>query len=333
MRIAEIRVTDIRKCMNWQAINFDWNQVRAFLATLEEGTLSAAARELGLTQPTLGRQVTALETHLDVTLFERAGRQLIPTPAALELADHVRAMGDAATRLSLAASGHSTSVEGIVKITATEMYSAMILPDFVVGLRNEYPGIIIDIVATNSLSDLRQREADIAIRNAQPTDPDLIARRVRMDRGGLFATQEYINRHGPFHQLSDLQNAHFIGIGQGNQYLEGLQAKGAPVTEINFVVLSENHLVHWELAKRGLGLAANGWEAGEVTEGMVPVLKDELVFEFPVWLVAPQELKTSRKVRVVWDALAEHLRRKKSSENGPERASSSTPNPLDARTA
>ena len=310
MGIAEIRVNDIQKCMNWQAINFDWNQVRAFLATLEEGTLSAAARELGLTQPTLGRQVAALEENLDVTLFERAGRQLIPTPVALELADHVRAMGEAATRLSLAATGHSTSVEGIVKITATEMYSAMILPDFVAGLRTEYPGIIIDIIATNSLSDLRQREADIAIRNSEPTDPDLIARRVRMDRGGLFATPEYIKQHGPFHQISDLRHAHFVGIGQGNQYLEGLQKRGAPVTEKNFVVLSENHLVHWELAKRGLGLAANGWEAGEASEDMVPVLKDELIFEFPVWLVAPQELKTSRKVRLVWDALAEHLRRK-----------------------
>ena len=110
----------MQKRMNWQAIRFDWNQVRAFLATIEEGSLSGAARVLGQTQPTLGRQVAALEEDLGLTLFERSGRKLIPTPAALEMADHVRAMGEAATRLSLAASGQSQSVEGTLRITASE---------------------------------------------------------------------------------------------------------------------------------------------------------------------------------------------------------------------
>jgi DNA-binding transcriptional LysR family regulator len=310
MGIAKIRVRVIRKCMNWQAINFDWNQVRAFLATLEQGTLSAAARELGLTQPTVGRQVTALEAYLAVTLFEKAGRQLVPTPVALELAEHVRDMAEAATRLSLAATGQSKSVEGLVKITATEVYSALVLPDFVARLKECFPGIVIEIVATNSVSDLRQREADIAIRNAEPTDPDMIARRVRMDSGGLFATPDYINDHGPFRKLSDLHGAHFVGLANDARFLQALQARGVPVTESNIVAYSSNHLVHWELAKRGLGLAVSGWEAGALTSGMVPVLREELSFEFPVWLVAPQELKTSRRVRVVYDALVEHLRRK-----------------------
>ena len=120
--------------MNWKAINFDWNQVRAFLATIEEGSLSSAARALNLTQPTLGRQVAALEAELGVTLFERSGRQLLPTPAAMEIAEHVRAMGEAATRVSLTASGQSMSVEGVVKISATEMYAAKVLPSLVADL-------------------------------------------------------------------------------------------------------------------------------------------------------------------------------------------------------
>ncbi len=107
--------------MNWQAINFDWNQVRAFLATIEEGSLSSAARALNLTQPTLGRQVAALEAALGVTLFERSGRQLLPTPAGMEIAEHVRAMGEAATQVSLTASGQSLSIEGVVKVRASEM--------------------------------------------------------------------------------------------------------------------------------------------------------------------------------------------------------------------
>ena len=295
--------------MNWQAVDFDWNQVRAFLATLEEGSLSAAARVLGLTQPTLGRQVASLEAHLGVTLFERAGRQLIATPAALEVADHVHAMGEAATRLSLAASGQSQSVEGTIKITATEIYSAYVLPEFVAALRHEHPGILIDLVSTNSLSDLRRREADIAIRNAEPTDPDLIARKIKTESGGLFATPEFIERFGPFETLDDIAGAPFVGFGDTSEFIQALQGRGVPVQASSFVARSESHIVHWELARRGLGFGINGWDVGVDMSDMVPVLREKLTFEFPVWLVAPQELKTNRRVRIVYDALARFLKR------------------------
>lgn len=293
--------------MNWQAVNFDWNQVRAFLATVEEGSLSGGARALGLTQPTLGRQVTALEERLGVTLFERSGRQLILTPTGQELAEHVRAMGEAATKLSLAASGQATSVEGSVKITASEMYSARILPDFVASLRETHPGIVIEIVATNSLSDLRRREADIAMRNTEPTDPDLIARRIRDDSGGLYATPGLIAREGPFARAEDLADAPFVGFGTDGGVMEALQKRGIPVTERNFVVKSENHLVHWELCKAGIGIGLNAWAAGDRDSDVVRLLADIVDFSFPVWLVAPRELRTSRRVRIVYDALADFL--------------------------
>ena len=121
--------------MNWQSISFDWNQVRAFLVTAEEGSFSAAARALGLTQPTLGRQVAALEGHLGVTLFERVGRSLSLTQSGLELLDHVREMGDAAGRISLTASGQSQRIEGQVCITATDVVSIYLLPDALKQLR------------------------------------------------------------------------------------------------------------------------------------------------------------------------------------------------------
>lgn len=293
--------------MNWSAINFDWNQARAFLATVEEGSLSAAARALGLTQPTLGRQVAALEEELGVTLFERSGRQLLATPAALELADHVRAMGEAATRISLVASGQSTSVAGRVRISASEMYAAVVLPGFVRAMRAREPGIVVEIVATNALSDLRRREADIAIRNAEPTDPDMIARRLSDQKGGLFATPELIAAHGPFREVRDLAGAPFVGFGDDSQMLEALQKRQVPVTEADIVTRSDSHLVHWELARAGVGIGLNSWLVGAATEGMERVLADRLSFEFPVWLVAPRELKTSARVRLVYDALAEHL--------------------------
>ena len=298
--------------MNWQAITFDWNQVRAFLATIEEGSLSAAARALHLTQPTLGRQVAALEEDLGVTLFERSGRHLLPTPVAKELAEHVRAMGEAATRLSLAASGQSLSVEGVVKVSATEMFATRVLPGLVAELHQKHPGLVIEIIETNALSDLRRREADIAIRNADPSDPDMIARRIMDETGGLFATDDMIKRHGPFNTLDDLKDAPFIGFGSDDAMLTTLQQRGVPITTSNIVARSESHLAHWELAKTGLGFGLNGWDIGFMTPSMHRVLEDALHFEFPVWLVAPRELKTSARVRVVFDALVAHLTARKS---------------------
>ncbi len=293
--------------MNWSAIDFDWNQVRAFLATIEEGSLSAAARALGQTQPTLGRQVSALEEDLKVTLFERSGRQLIPTPAALEMAEHVRTMCDAAMRLSLIANGQSQDVEGVVKITASEMYSAFVLPRLVMELAQSHPGLVIEIVATNSLSDLRRREADIAIRNADPTDPDFIARKIGTESGGLFATREFIEKYGPFDTVDDIARAPFIGFETSGQLLEALNERGVPVTEANVIAASDNHLVHWEMARQGLGIGLNGWDIGAMSPDLIPLLPNVINFEFPVWLVAPSELRTSRRVRIVYDALVRHL--------------------------
>lgn len=295
--------------MNWQAINFDWNQVRAFLATLEEGSLSAAARALSLTQPTLGRQVAALEDSLGVTLFERSGRQLIPTPAALEIAEHVRDMGEAATRFSLAANGQSQSIQGTVKVSATEMFSMFVLPALVEHLRIEYPGIVIELVATNALSDLRRREADIAIRNTEPTDPEMIARRMADEKAGLFATAGLIETYGPFLKPEDLGTVPFIGFGSEAEFMAGLTQFGVPVTEESFVTRSANHLVHWELARRGLGIGVNGSEIASQFPEMQPILPDVVEFQFPVWLVAPRELKTNRRVRAVFDVLADHFGR------------------------
>lgn len=294
--------------MNWSAVNFDWNQVRAFLATVEEGSLSAAARALGLTQPTLGRQVTALEEELGVTLFERSGRSLILTPTGEALAGHVRAMGEAATLVSLVASGQSQEVEGVVKVSATEGYSVGLMPSFVRQMRAEAPGIHIEIVATNSLSDLRHREADIAIRNAEPSDPDLIARKVKTEAGGLFATPALIAEYGPFDRVEHLASAPFVGFGAVNNALDALQKRGVPVTAESFVAGSESHLVHWALCEAGVGIGLHGWNIGRMSQSVVPILEDEVNFAFPVWLVAPRELKTSRRVRVVYDALATFLK-------------------------
>ena len=293
--------------MDWRSVNFDWNRARAFLVTAEEGSLSAAARALGMAQPTLGRQVTALEQELGVVLFERVGRGLALTPSGVELVEHVRAMGDAASRVSLAASGQSQSIEGTIRLTTTEVYAAFVLPPIIAKLRPLAPGITIEIVASNAVSDLRRREADIAIRNGRPTDPDLIAKKVKDDLAQLYATPAYLDRIGNPSSLAEFSQADFIGFDGNKPLLDGLNALGFNLTGRNFPVLTGSHLVHWDLVKQGLGVGVMPIRTGDAEPLVRRILPTMDPMEVPVWLVAHRELRTSRRVRLVFDFLFDEL--------------------------
>jgi len=293
--------------MDWKSVKFDWNRARAFLVTAEEGSLSAAARALGMAQPTLGRQVDALEAELGVTLFERGGRGLILTQAGLELLDHVRAMGEAAGRVSLTASGQAQSIEGSITITASEIYSAYLLPPIITRLRREQPGIEVEIVASNATIDLKRREADIAIRSFRPTQPDLIARKVGDDLARLYASQGYLERIGHPGTPEELARADFIGFDTTGVMVDGLNKLGLALTGKNFPVLTASHLVHWELVKAGAGIGIVPEAVGDNEPGVRRVLPDFQPMEFPIWLTTHRELNTSRRVRMVFDLLAEEL--------------------------
>ena len=295
--------------MNWQAISFDWNQVRAFLATAEEGSLSAAARALGLTQPTLSRQVNGLETELGVTLFERGHRAMELTPSGLELLEHVRAMGDAATRVSLTASGQSQAVDGKVSITATNMFAAWYLPPIVAQIREQAPGIELEIIAANESLDLLRREADIAIRHGQPDHGDLIARRIGKMTAHLYATREYLDRIGRPRRPEDLVNADFIGFEQPDQLLELYNGMGIPVTRDHFKVYSASGVVIMALVEQGLGIAVGTQDVADRSTSLEQVLPSMPPIDVPIWLVTHRELHTSRRIRLVFDLIAEHVSR------------------------
>lgn len=294
-------------CMDWRTIRFDWNRARAFLVTAEEGSLSAAARALGMAQPTLGRQVSALEQELGVVLFERVGNRMSLTPGGLQLLEQVRAMGAAASHLSLAASGRSQTVEGNVSISASEAAAAYVLPAIVRDLRRAHPGITVEIVASNAISDLRRREADIAIRAAQPTDPDLVARKLRDEQARLYATPAYLESIGGLAGPEDIARAAFVGFFENEQYITGLQAFGLPVTKESFPVQTASHLVHWELVKAGIAIGAMPITVGDAEPRVVQATPWLKPFVYPVWLVAHRELRTSRRLRLVFDFLANAL--------------------------
>lgn len=299
--------------------SFDWNRARAFLATAEEGSLSAAARALGTTQPTVGRQVSALEHELGVTLFERVGTSLELTASGLELLEHVRGMGDAATRISLTATGQSTSVVGSVAITASEAIAAYLLPPIVGRLRVDHPGIEIEIVASNQASDLHRREADIAIRNFRSTQPDLVARKIKDGAARFYAAPGYLARIGGVRSIKDLSRAELFAFDRSSVMIDGLRALGVEVTRQQFPVVTGNHLVQWELCKAGVGVCVMMEEVGDAEPRVRRVHKDLPPLPVPIWLTCHRELRTSRRIRLVFDRLAEAL------ENGPAQAGAAAP--------
>ena len=296
--------------MNWDAADFDWNQARAFLATAEEGSLSAAARALGVTQPTLSRQVSALEEALGITLFERGPRITTLTSAGLEVLDHVRAMYEAAAKLSLSASGQSQGVAGLVRIATTDTLACYHLPEILISLRKMAPDIEVEIRTSNKVQDLIQREADIAIRHARPTEPELIAKKVRTTSASLYASREYLDRVGRPQNVADLQKLNFIGVDTRDTLIPPLKQNGIALTGANFTVSADSGLAAIELARKGLGVGL--FIADEVDqfpdlEIAWPGFKP---FDVPTWLVTHRELHTSRRIRLMFDLISDYYSRK-----------------------
>jgi DNA-binding transcriptional LysR family regulator len=293
--------------MDRRAIKFDWNRARAFLVTAEEGSLSAAAKALDMTQPTLSRQVSALEAELGVSLFERTNSGLILTQSGANLMEEVQAMGNAATNLSRLASGHADAIEGSVCISATEMVAAFVLPSIIAKIRNKWPNIEIEIIASSDTSDLLRREADIAIRNYRPTQQELVAKRIKNTEGHLYASKSYLQTLEHRRSPEDLNDAVFLGADHSKRIISYLNKFGFQLTQNNFPVIVASHLVQWEMVKKGVGIGYMTTDIGDTEPSVERVLPTFPIFETDTWLVAHRELKTSRRLRVVFDYLADEL--------------------------
>lgn len=303
--------------MNWQAISFDWNHVRALLAIAEEGSFSGAARALKTSQPTMSRQIGALEETLGITLVERSVRGLTLTETGRDLLDHVRAMGEAASRISMVVEGKSRDVTGEVTVTGTDLMSTSVLPRLLKPLRETAPGIQVRILASRKLEDLTERVADIAVRHVRPDQPDLIARHLGDYRASLYAASEYLDRAGRPHSLREIAALDFIGNSALELQIQRLQDIGVPVRAGNFVISNANGAVAWEHVKAGYGVALLPEAFGDADPTVEKVLNNFPSLEFPVWLVTHRELHTSRRIRMVFDTLARGLgeRLKRQSKN------------------
>jgi DNA-binding transcriptional LysR family regulator len=284
-----------------------WEHYRSFLGVLREGSLSAAARALGLTQPTLGRHIDALEKGLKVRLFVRTQHGLVPTQSALDMAPSAEAMEAAAEALVRAASGKADELRGAVRLTASEMVGAEVLPTILAAFHEQHPQIAIELVLSNRNQDLSRRDADIAVRMIRPTQKALIARRVGTVRIGLYAHRRYLARHGTPQTVADLAGHDVIGFDRDASAFRSLGSKALPVTRDIFALRTDHDQAQLNALRAGFGIG--GCQAGIAVRerDLIPVLAREIGFGLEMWLVMHEALRANRRVRLLYEHLGRAL--------------------------
>lgn len=284
----------------------DWNLLRAFVAVVEQGSLTAAAERLGSSQPTLSRQIAALEALAGLPLFERTARRVKPTAAGLALAEPARRMLAAAQAMAQAASGQSRGLAGTVRITASEVVSAQVLPPILAALARAQPEIEVELVASDRVDNLLEREADIAVRMVRPDQGALITRHLCDWPLGFYAHRDYLAAAGPVSEATLAQHR-WIGFDQSMQMIEGFRAAGIAIDRHFFGLRCDHQLVGFSAIEAGVGIGITTQALAAHRPALVRVLSQFSLPVLPVWLTAHRELRASPRLKAVWQALAEGL--------------------------
>ena len=286
----------------------EWSLYRSFLSVLRTGSLSAAAREEGLTQPTLGRHIDSLEQALGVGLFVRSQHGLSPTDAALDLQPYAESLEATAAALVRAASGRE-GTRGTVRLTASEIIGAEVLPPILTALRQAHPGLAIELVLSNKTEDLLQREADIAVRMVRPTQQALVARRIGDVEVGLHAHRSYLERHGTPASAADLDGHALIGFDRENAFIRAIRARGVALERDMFALRTDSDLGNLAMLRAGFGIGACQVGLARRDSSLVRVLPKVFSFTLEVWIAMHASLRSNLRCRVVADALAAGLTR------------------------
>ena len=286
---------------------FDWALVRSFLAVLDAGSLMGAARKLQAQQPTLSRHVAELEAQLGTPLFERTGRGVTPTTAALAIADAARQMEAGADSLARALSVQRESTTGTVRITTSQVAASYLLPSVLAALQAEEPGIAIELAASNQISNLLRREADIAVRMVRPAQATLVARKLADLPIVACAHESYLQRAGKPRQPLDLLQHRLIGYDRDDLLLRGFAALGFAITRENFALRTDDQVAYGRLIAAGAGIGFVAAYNLRHWPGVVPVLPMLQIPPLPCWLAVHREIRGSRLVRRVYDYLAQAI--------------------------
>lgn len=284
----------------------DWALYRTLLAVLEDGSLSAAARRLGLTQPTVARHVDALEAALGADLFLRSQRGLAPTDLARSLRSHAQTMATTAAALLRTASGALGEVTGTVRISASDVIGVEHLPPILARLRREHPALVIELSLSDRVDDLLAREADIAVRMTEPTQAALLARRLATVEIGFHAHRDYLERRGTPAALDDLVAHDVIGYDTETPALRAMIKRLGPLDRQRFALRVDSNLAQLGAIRAGFGIGVCQVAVARRDPALVRVLP-EVALPLPLWIVMHEDLKTSARFRTVFDALVDGL--------------------------
>lgn len=289
--------------------DLDWNLIRSFVGVAEAGSLSAAARRLGVSQPTLGRHVGELESSLGVVLFRRgrAGYEL--TESGLALYERARPMGEQAAAFQRLATGSVERIAGTVRIAASEIVAAYVLPAMLARFGRAEPDIEIEIVASNAVENLLRRDADIAIRMVEPAQLDLVARRIADIPIVACAATAYLDRRGRPRTLEEALDHDLIGMDRSADMIDGFRAHGLEIGRAAFRLRCDSHAVLWEAVRAGNGLGFAQAPLVAADPLVEPLLPDLVLPRLPMWLAMHRDVRTSRRIRRTADFLHEELKR------------------------
>ena len=284
-----------------------WETYRSFLSVMTHGSLSAAARKLGLTQPTLGRHIDQLESDLGLPLFSRSQSGLIPTETARELLPHAQAMASAADALVRASSGADAEERGTVRLTASVVIGGEVLPSILTAFRERHPHIAIELVLSDQTQDLLRRDADIAVRMVRPKQEALVARKIGRISLGLHAHRRYLDKHGMPQALDDLARHSVIGFDKETAVVQSLRKLGMPLQREMFALRTDADLAQLAALRAGFGLGVCQYGIARRDPDLVPVLTNAFKFEIEMWLAMHKDLRGTKRMRLLFDHLAEGL--------------------------
>jgi DNA-binding transcriptional LysR family regulator len=285
----------------------DWDLFRSFLGVLDHGSLSGAARALGSTQPTIGRHIAQLEADLG-GLFVRSPQGLAPTAKAIRLKPYAQAMAASAQAMVRAASGEEAALSGVVRISASDVIGAEVLPEILRGLTMAHPKLAVELVLSNSSADLLRRDADIAVRMVRPAQKALVARRAGAIRLGMFAHPDYLALRGTPKRIGELDGHALIGFDRDPSGPETLRAIGSGLRRDAFAYRIDNQIAQLAAIRAACGLGIAQVKLAE-RAGLVRLFPHEVDLSIEAWIAMHEDLRHDRRMRLAFDRLFEGMSR------------------------
>lgn len=286
-----------------------WDLYRTFNAVLREGSLSGAARTLGLTQPSIARHIDLLEDAIGAALFVRTQRGLSPTDAALELKPYAELLASTSAALLRTAEGGAGEVRGTVRISASEVVGIEHLPPILAGLRRRHPQLTIELSLSNALDDLLQRRADIAIRMVRPEQQALVAKRVGVIPLGLHAHRDYLARRGIPGRMEDLRDHDVIGYDVATPAIRAIAQRYPALDRAAFALRTDSDVAQLSAIRAAFGIGVCQVPIAAADPDLMRVLADGFAVDLETWVVMHEDLRGSARCRATFDVLVQELTR------------------------